>query len=63
VLEKRWEAEERTFDSVTARNKADSCHSDAESQKCIAETKKFEAEARALEMDNKEKLLLVRHNL
>ena len=63
VLEKRWEAEERTFNLVTARNEVDSCHSNAESQKCFAKTKKLEAEACALEMDNTEKLLFVQLNL
>ena len=63
VLEKRWEAEEKTIDSVARRNVANARRSDAESEKCLAETKKLVAEATSLEISNKEKLLLMRHNL
>ena len=63
VLEKRWEAEEKTIDSVAHQNVTDAHRSDAESEKCLAETKKLVAEATSLEISNKEKLLLTRHNL
>jgi len=63
VLEKRWEADEKTIDLVAHQNAADACHSDAESKKCLAETKKLVAEATSLEISNKEKLLLTQHNL
>jgi len=59
VLEKSWEAEEKTIDSVAHRNVADVHRSDAESKKCLAETKKLVAEATSLEISNKEKLLLM----
>jgi len=63
VLEKRWEAEEKTIDLVAHQNAADAHHSNAESEKCLAETKKLVAEVTSLEMSNKEKLLLMQHNL
>ena len=58
VLKKRWEAEEKTIYLVAHQNAADVHCSDAESKKCLAETKKLVAEVTSLEMSNKEKLLL-----